>query len=81
MTPSIGNTQLLRIWEQAAHQRPARRSACLLAGTADDADAVGALPVGERDRRLLLLRKELFGDQIEGVAECPTCHARIELIF
>jgi uncharacterized protein (UPF0212 family) len=81
MISSLSNSHLLDLWEQSAHQSPARRALCLLAGLSGPSNSVVALPVGERDRRLLLIRKELFGDRIEGVSECPRCSARVELDF
>lgn len=78
---SLSHSRLLGIWEQAALQPPARRAFCLLAGVCDDAQIVAALSVGERDRRLFLLRRELFGEQIEGLTECPKCRSRVEVRF
>jgi hypothetical protein len=37
--------------------------------------------IGERDRQLLQLREELFGSQVEAIAVCPKCEARLELAF
>ena len=81
MIASFGNGPLLKLWEQVAFLPPARRSLSLLAGLSNLGDAVGQLPVGERDRQLLLLRKELFGDRIEGVTQCAQCGVCVELSF
>lgn len=81
MKSSFGNAVLMNLWEQVAALPPARRSLCLLAGLSKSTDSLGDLSVGERDRRLLLIRNELFGDRIEGVTECPNCGVRVELSF
>jgi hypothetical protein len=36
------------------------------------------LPVGERDRRLLLLRRATLGRELHGVAGCPRCGAPVD---
>jgi hypothetical protein len=42
-------------------------------------DALARLPLGERDARLLAVRRALLGDRIEAEADCPACGARLEL--
>jgi DNA-directed RNA polymerase subunit M/transcription elongation factor TFIIS len=37
--------------------------------------------IGRRDSCLLTLREWMFGSQIQGVAECPECRERLELLF
>ncbi len=74
--PSDG--ELLALWDRAAPLPPLRRSLALLTAAADDA---GRLTVGEGERRLFLLRRELFGDRVEGMTECPRCDARVEIAF
>jgi len=81
MSLSFTNIQLMTLWEQVAQQQPARRSLCLLAGLSHPSDSVGTLSVGERDRRLMLIRRKLFGDRIDGVTDCPQCGIRVELNF
>ena len=81
MKSSISNELVLALWEQVADMPPARRSHYLLAGLSSPAEGTGELSVGERDRRLLLIRNRLFGDRIDGVTECPGCGERVELSF
>ena len=37
--------------------------------------------MGERDRRLLCLREEIFGGKLEAATACPKCGERVELTF
>jgi hypothetical protein len=80
MIRSLSNVQLIDLWERAAHQWPARRSLSLLAAFSDSPASAEQLPAGERDRRLLRIREQLFGERIEAVTECPGCTARIEFV-
>lgn len=53
--------------------------ALLLLGLADPAaDGLAALPLAERDRRLLAHRQATFGDRMECLADCPACGATQE---
>jgi hypothetical protein len=78
---SLSASDLLDIWERAAAQPPARRSLLLLNGAGNDPRATAAMSIGERDRALMLLRRQLFGDQIEGLTECRGCRSRVEVRF
>ena len=44
-------------------------------------DALAALPIGERDARLLTLREWMFGRALTGMSWCPACGASAELSF
>jgi hypothetical protein len=70
-TPS----ELLTTWERGAKRTPAERGVELLAlaSPGTQADELAALPVGERDRRLLDLRAVLFGRELDGLDTCPEC--------
>jgi hypothetical protein len=77
----MGSERALTLWEQGAHGDPLAESVAILASDerSGGEEAVMALPIGERDRRLLGLRRELFGDEMEAVTECPACGQGIEL--
>lgn len=74
---------LLEAWEQGQTQHPLHRALTLLCvGEAGESvDALAALPIGERDRRLLALRCRLFGSRFEAVASCPECQETLDLTF
>jgi len=78
--PAPDDAVLLDAWERSsALQRPWRELALL--HLADDASGEDAarLPVGERDRRLLALRRSLFGRWIACETRCGACSERLEL--
>ncbi|EIL98807.1 hypothetical protein RHOFW104T7_13795 [Rhodanobacter thiooxydans] len=73
--------QLLQVWERGGDPSAAARGLLLLGCSCDDEDSVealAALPLGQRDVRLLELRERLFGAAIDTVASCPQCAALIE---
>jgi hypothetical protein len=76
-----GDAALLEAWELArAQSRPWRELTLLRTVTAGgDFSTLAALPIGERDRRLLELRTSLAGDRIECEVDCPRCGERLEL--
>jgi hypothetical protein len=43
--------------------------------------ALSGLPLGQRDRRLLEMRRWLFGPRLESLVICPQCGERLELAF
>jgi hypothetical protein len=80
--PSTQN--LLAAWErgQAVPQQAERAIALLFAAHAEmPRAAVAALPIGERDRRLLSLHQDMFGSQFKGLTTCPECNTSLELKF
>src|SRR5262245_38380455 len=73
-------SELLQVWERGASQSPPRRMLELLAASAPELGAgqLAALPIGERDRRLLRLRQWLFGPNLATVTACPQCGEQLE---
>jgi hypothetical protein len=71
---------LLTLWDRASACEPVVRPIALLSYLAPD-EALLGMTVGERDRSLMLLRKDVFGDRIEGVLRCPACTGVVELSF
>jgi hypothetical protein len=82
---AVPSTQhLLAAWERGrAVPRPAERALALFCAAHADVPraAVEALPIGERDRRLLSLREDMFGPELKALTACPACHAWLELEF
>ena len=72
---------LLEIVERGAQQSPAYRALLLLNGAFPEAtlEHLATLPIGTRNRHLLLLRKRLFGGELASVADCPECREALEL--
>jgi hypothetical protein len=80
-TPSA--PAMLGAWERGLGEGPVERGLTLLelACPDEDAEALAALGIGERDRRLLALREGLFGANVTGLVACAACGERVELEF
>jgi hypothetical protein len=71
------------VWERGRRLSAPDRAQALLA-TADPETPpamLAELGIGERDRRLMLLREWAFGDEVGGLAECPHCGGELEFDF
>jgi hypothetical protein len=79
----LSASQLLSLWEYGLAQPGWQRALILLAGALPDSspEALASLPLGRRDAQLLVLRENLFGPQLTGMATCPSCGERLELSF
>jgi len=64
--------ELLGVWERSADSGPVARANALLELAAPD-EPVRDLALGERDARLLELRELLFGEALDGAADCARC--------
>jgi hypothetical protein len=75
--------QLLDAWESGLAQSPIQRALTLLTKACPDATPgeLASLPIGERDWRLVQLRRTLFGDEFSIVASCPECDVPLEASF
>ncbi len=79
----ITSAELLGIWERGVAQTPLGRSLTLLAAAmpGEATEELSQMSVGERNARLLALRKDAFGDDLVGLASCPDCEEQLELRF
>jgi hypothetical protein len=75
--------RLLDGWDSGRLQHPLHRALTLLRIAEPDQtiDSLACLTIGERDRRLLALRRRLFGGAFEAAATCVGCHATLEVSF
>jgi hypothetical protein len=80
---AVSSAQLLAAWERGLNQPPARRVLTLLNADDDGGtfEALAPLSIGERDRRLLCLREQMFGPHLNAIAECPACGESLEVDF
>ena len=74
---------MLRAWEAGQGRSLTHRALLLLAAAHPDTswEALEALPIGERDDRMITLRKWTFGSDFSSLAACPVCGERLELHF
>src|SRR5215472_4563127 len=72
---------MLEAWERGVGQGLAQRGLTLLALAEPEANSgsLACLPVGERDRRLMMLREVWFGPKMTGLVSCPDCRTELEL--
>lgn len=75
--------RLLSAWEAGAPLLPTGRALELLAAWDPEVSTreLAALPIGERDRRLLQMRLALFGSSLDATVACPACDARVEFLL
>jgi hypothetical protein len=80
---SLSASDLLNIWEAGTGQTPVEQALIMLHAALPNTttDTLAKLTIGQRDALLLHLRRLTFGPQLQGVADCPECHERLELGF
>lgn len=77
---ALDDLALLDVWERMAGiGRPWREIALLAQASGEAAERLAALTVGERDRLILGLRQQLFGDRFDCETRCPACDTHLEL--
>lgn len=80
---SLSSSDLLQIWERGAAKTSIKQALIILETVFPQVpgDLLAKLNVGQRDLCLLHLRTLTFGSRLNGLAECPACHQRLELDF
>lgn len=75
--------ELLTVWERGRTLSPVGRALAVLAAVAPGmtSEALLALAIGQRDRRLFDVRSSTFGYGLTATAACPHCAAEIETAF
>src|SRR5262245_14559809 len=78
---ALSAAELLNVWERGLAQAPAARALTLLGAACPDVapESLARLTVGDRDARLMTLRKWTFGSQLVCIATCAGCGERLEL--
>jgi hypothetical protein len=73
--------EVLDICDQGHGHGTTAKALLLLAAASPEAtwEDLAALPVGERDQRLLALRESTLGPRLEALARCPACGETVEL--
>jgi hypothetical protein len=83
MSRALCDRDVLTAFQRCRSHPPLERALAVLelAERELEDEALAALPVGERDGRLLDLFAATFGRWIEGLAACPACGERLEVAF
>ena len=76
----LSAADIVRVGEWGAAQHPLDRALTILAVADPDVGlaALGDLPLGERNRRLLAVRQSTFGGTLGALVTCEQCGARVE---
>ena len=77
----LSDADVLRVWEVGRRASAGHRARAVLeaAGAASESSAaLDALTLGERDVRLLAVRRRTFGDVMDCSVVCPACGERLE---
>jgi hypothetical protein len=73
---------MVTTWEQGMMQHPLDRALTMLLGNEPGPgltrEQLAALPMTQRDERLLRLREQLFGPTLNGFTQCPRCGENLE---
>jgi len=76
---ALSNSELIGMWECGCAEDSIERALTILACcTGDSRERLAHLGIGDRDARLLRLHTQMFGPSLDGFAECPACHERLE---
>ncbi|MBA2435925.1 MAG: phage baseplate protein [Verrucomicrobiota bacterium] len=77
---SLSAAKILALWEAGRTQHALDRALTILLAASPGASRgeLADLSIGERDARLLQLRRQVLGAGAEGFAECPGCTERVE---
>lgn len=77
---SLGDADILAVWETAHRYHPVDQAIALLmtAEPEHSRDELASLSLGRRDARLLALRLSTFGDALNGRSTCPQCNEAVE---
>jgi hypothetical protein len=79
--PSLTAQDILAVWEAGQNQHPVDRALTVLGSGFPDwtRGRLASLPLGQRDRMLLELRAQVFGDAMTAVTRCPKCGESLEV--
>ena len=79
----LSDCDILEIWERAQTQHPIDRALTLLKRGFPGAtwEELVNLTVGQRNRRLLVLREGTLGSRLMGFSECPACGVALDFML
>jgi T4 bacteriophage base plate protein len=76
----LSASDVIQIWEWGQGRSPLQQALVMLAVAYPDhsPEQLAALPIGQRDAHLLMLRSHTFGANMQAVATCPHCTEALE---
>ena len=77
---ALSEAEILKIWEIGMTQHPVDRALTILRLVFPDHShrELASLSIGQRDRYLLSVHEQTFGDHLDGYTDCPQCSERLE---
>lgn len=77
---SLSAQDVLEIWERSQGGSATAKALTLFSAACPEMtrQELMAVPVGQRDRRLIELREKTFGSTLQNITECPKCDATLE---
>jgi len=80
---ALSAEDLLNVWDVGQRQCHWDRALSLLSAADRDQprSVLADLSLGERDRLLLQLRQIVFGPELEGLVDCPSCGDHLQFIL
>lgn len=77
---SLTANDAIRIWESGYRQQPAERAVTVLSAAFPDEskEELRRLTLGQCNSRLLAVRDQVFGRELNGFSECANCGERLE---
>ena len=79
----LSEVEILNIWEIGTRQHPVDRALTILRCVFPEQSRqeLATLGLGERDRYLLSVREQTFGDRLDGYTKCPQCSECLEFTY
>lgn len=76
----LSNQDILALWEAGEPRHDVDRALLIAAAAYPGIDwgTLTHLPVGRRDKLIILLQERMFGDTIPVTVQCPACQERLE---
>jgi hypothetical protein len=80
---SFAASDILMLFDQGVALHAIDRALLMLRCALPEAEfqELVRLPLGERDRLLLQVRRDSFGDRLDSYADCPACRERLEFFL
>ena len=82
MAVGLSSSAIIQVWEIGAPRGPVDRAIAILwADEPNDGEEFAALPIAERNRKLLAVRQATFGEKLNCMTMCPDCGELLEFVL